>query len=138
VVRRVIYIFVIFAIFATGTASLARAADTYKVAGGAVAVVCPLTVGGSFEAKTKNLSGDLAPASGQPGAVGGSLRVDLQTLETGIRMRDYHLKTAAQADRRHGRRAAERRPHPRAGAVFPEGVRLRDRGADVPRRRCPR
>lgn len=86
-------IFVIFAIFATGPASLARAADTYKVAGGAVAVVCPLTVGGSFEAKTKNLSGDLAPASGQPGAVGGTLRVDLQTLETGIRMRDHHLKT---------------------------------------------
>jgi hypothetical protein len=129
---------VIFVTLAAGMARRADATDIYKVAGGDVAVVCPLTVGGSFEAKTKNLSGDLAPASGQPGAVGGTLRVDLQTLETGIRMRDYHLKTAAQADRRHGRRAAERRPHPRAGAVFPEGVRLRDRGADVPRRRCPR
>jgi polyisoprenoid-binding protein YceI len=55
--------------------------------------MCPLTVGGSFEAKTNNLSGDLAPASGQPGAVGGTLKVDLQTLETGIRMRDQHLKS---------------------------------------------
>jgi polyisoprenoid-binding protein YceI len=84
---------VIFVTLAAGMARRADATDIYKVAGGDVAVVCPLTVGGSFEAKTKNLSGDLAPASGQPGTVGGTLRVDLQTLETGIRMRDHHLKS---------------------------------------------
>ena len=33
------------------------AADTYKISGGEVTVSCPLTVGGSFEAKTKTLSG---------------------------------------------------------------------------------
>src|ERR1700738_4820518 len=85
---------VTFVVLAAGAASRAHATDTYKITGGDVAVVCPLTVGGSFEAKTKNLSGDLAPASGQPGAVAGTLKVDLQTLETGIRLRDHHLKNS--------------------------------------------
>jgi polyisoprenoid-binding protein YceI len=80
-------------VLAAGVASRAHATDTYRIAGGEVAVVCPLTVGGSFEAKTKNLSGDLAPTSGQPGAVGGTLKVDLQTLETGIGIRDHHMKS---------------------------------------------
>ena len=80
-------------VLASGAATRAHATDTYRITGGDVAVVCPLTVGGSFEAKTKNLSGDLAPASGQPGAVGGTLKVDLQTLETGIGVRDHHLKS---------------------------------------------
>jgi polyisoprenoid-binding protein YceI len=79
-------------ILAAGAATRAGAADTYRIAGGDVAVVCPLTVGGSFEAKTKNLSGELGPASDQPGTVHGALRVDLQTLETGIGIRDRHMK----------------------------------------------
>src|ERR1700738_2841144 len=83
---------VTFVVLAAGAATRAHATDTYKITGGDVAVVCPLTVGGSFEAKTKNLSGELAPASGQPGTVGGTLKVDLQTLETGIGVRDHHLK----------------------------------------------
>jgi polyisoprenoid-binding protein YceI len=75
----------------TGAAAPAGAADAYKVSGGEVTVMCPLTVGGSFEAKTKNLSGDVAPADGQ-GAVRGALKVELQTLETGISIRDRHMK----------------------------------------------
>ena len=54
--------------------------------------MCPLTVGGSFEAKTKNLSGDVTPASDEQGAVRGALKVELQTLETGIGIRDRHMK----------------------------------------------
>lgn len=65
--------------------------ETLRVSGGQVTVVCPLTVGGSFEAKTKNLSGDLAVA-GDSQTVQGALTVDLQTLETGIGLRDRHLK----------------------------------------------
>jgi polyisoprenoid-binding protein YceI len=76
----------------TGAAARAGAADAYKVSGGEVTVMCPLTVGGSFEAKTKNLSGDVAPASDEQGAVRGALRVELQTLETGIGIRDRHMK----------------------------------------------
>ena len=65
--------------------------EALSVSGGQVTVVCPLTVGGSFEAKTKDLSGDLAVA-GDNQTVQGALTVDLQTLETGIGLRDRHLK----------------------------------------------
>jgi polyisoprenoid-binding protein YceI len=74
-------------------AAPAGASDAYKVTGGEITVMCPLTVGGSFEAKTKNLSGDVTPAADEQGAVRGALRVELQTLETGIGVRDRHMKT---------------------------------------------
>ena len=74
-------------------AAPASAADAYKVSSGEVTVMCPLTVGGSFEAKTKNLSGDVTPASDEQGAVRGALKVELQTLETGISVRDRHMKS---------------------------------------------
>jgi polyisoprenoid-binding protein YceI len=84
---------VVFAIaLMTGAAAPAAAADSYKVTTGEVTVMCPLTVGGSFEAKTKNLSGDVAPAADQQGAVRGALKVELQTLETGIGIRDRHMR----------------------------------------------
>jgi polyisoprenoid-binding protein YceI len=65
--------------------------EALRVSGGQVTVICPLTVGGSFEAKTKDLTGDLAVASDNQ-AIQGALTVDLQTLETGIGLRDRHLK----------------------------------------------
>ena len=77
---------------APAAAAPAGAADAYKVSSGEVTVMCPLTVGGSFEAKTKNLSGDVTPASDEQGAVRGALKVELQTLETGIGIRDRHMK----------------------------------------------
>jgi polyisoprenoid-binding protein YceI len=80
------------ALMAIGTSSRVHASDAYRISGGEVTVLCPLTVGGSFEAKTKTLSGDIAPAGDQPGAVRGALRVELQTLETGIGMRDRHMR----------------------------------------------
>jgi polyisoprenoid-binding protein YceI len=87
---------VIGVVTATALAGVVRAADRvndkYKVAGAEITVVCPLTVGGSFEAKTKNISGEIAPSPEQPGAIGGALRVDLQTLETGIAIRDRHMR----------------------------------------------
>ena len=61
-----------------GVAGSSRAADAYKVSGAEVVVVCPLTVGGSFEARTKSVSGEVAASTGEPGSVSGSLRVDLQ------------------------------------------------------------
>ena len=77
---------------AAGFAAPAGAADAYKVSGAEVVVVCPLTVGGSFEARTKSVSGEVAASTGEPGSVSGSLRVDLQTLETGIAVRDRHMR----------------------------------------------
>jgi len=79
-------------VLSTVAAAPADAADAYKVSSGEVTVMCPLTVGGSFEAKTKNLSGDVTPASDEQGAVRGALKVELQTLETGISVRDRHMK----------------------------------------------
>jgi len=76
----------------TAAAAPAGAADAYKVSSGEITVMCPLTVGGSFEAKTKNLSGDVTPASDEQGAVRGALKVELQTLATGISIRDRHMK----------------------------------------------
>lgn len=74
------------------TPGAAFAQDTYRVSGGDVTVVCPLTVGGSFEAKTKNVSGEVAAAPDASGAVQGAVKVDLQTLETGIGLRDRHMR----------------------------------------------
>src|SRR5262245_3454296 len=70
----------------------AHAQDTLKVTSGDVTVVCPLTVGGSFEAKTKAVSGQVGPAPQQAGPVGGSIQVKLDTLQTGIEMRDNHMR----------------------------------------------
>ena len=74
------------------SAGHAAAEDRLHVTGGDVTVVCPLTVGGSFEARTKALSGDVGPAPQQAGGVDGALLVKLDTLETGIGLRDRHMR----------------------------------------------
>jgi polyisoprenoid-binding protein YceI len=84
-------VFAAFAIFAS-ISGTGRAADSYKISGADVTVVCPLTVGGSFQARTKSVSGEVAPAK-QPGIVGGRLKIDLKTLETGISLRDRHMRS---------------------------------------------
>jgi polyisoprenoid-binding protein YceI len=75
-----------------GAGATAGTAERVHVASGDVTVVCPLTVGGSFEAKTKALSGDIMSARQQNGAVDGELQVRLDTLETGIALRDHHMR----------------------------------------------
>src|SRR5262249_60249324 len=50
-----------------------------------------LTVGGSFEARTNAVVGDLAVAD-VSGAVSGAVQVDLSSLQTGIGLRDRHMK----------------------------------------------
>jgi polyisoprenoid-binding protein YceI len=51
-----------------------------------------LTVGGSFEAKTGALTGELVLDAEQRGVVAGELEVDLRTLQTGIGLRDNHMR----------------------------------------------
>jgi polyisoprenoid-binding protein YceI len=65
--------------------------NTYRVTTALVAVICPLTVGGSFEARTSAIVGDLTFAD-PSGVVTGAVQVDLATLETGIGLRDRHMK----------------------------------------------
>ena len=77
----------------TALAAEGRAADTapFRVAGGDVRVVCPLTVGGSFEARATSFSGTVALATPRPAAFEGDLTVDLRTLDTGIELRNHHM-----------------------------------------------
>lgn len=75
----------------TPSAMGAEAAN-YRVADAEVTIVCPLTVGGSFEAKSKDLRGEVVARGDQPGAIDGALHVNLQTLSTGIGLRDRHMR----------------------------------------------
>jgi polyisoprenoid-binding protein YceI len=68
----------------------ARADEALRVTTAEVTVTCPLTIGGSFEAKTTAMSGTVTPDAA--GAVKGAFAVDLMKLETGISLRDRHLR----------------------------------------------
>jgi polyisoprenoid-binding protein YceI len=91
-VRRSIQMACVAAFASILTSAVAFGQDTFRVSGGEVTVVCPLTVGGSFEAKTKKVSGEVGSAPDASGAVPGAVKVDLQTLETGIGVRDRHMR----------------------------------------------
>ena len=74
------------------TSTALFAAGTWSVAQPDVKVTCPLTIGGSFDAKTKALAGSLTTSAAKPTALDGSLTVDLRTLDTGIGLRNDHLR----------------------------------------------
>jgi polyisoprenoid-binding protein YceI len=76
---------------ASSVASVRATGITYRITKALVSVVCPLTVGGSIEARTSAVVGDLTLAGGSR-AVTGAVQVDLATLETGIGLRDRHMK----------------------------------------------
>ena len=66
-------------------------AQAWRVSGGHVTVVCPLTVGGRFEAKTAAVTGDVTVPEGTR-EIQGAFNVDLRTLDTGIGLRNTHLR----------------------------------------------
>jgi polyisoprenoid-binding protein YceI len=66
--------------------------DRLLISEPSVVVRCPLTVGGSFDAKTTALSGELTIDSQNQAELAGSLTVDLRTLQTGIKLRDTHMR----------------------------------------------
>lgn len=67
-------------------------APSWRVVRGEVKILCPMTVGGSFEARTPALLGTLVLAGARPLTFGGDIVVDLKTLDTGIGLRDDHLR----------------------------------------------
>jgi hypothetical protein len=74
-------------------ASVVAAAQAgWTVVSGDVTVLCPLTVGGSFEATSSALSGQLSADPSQPGRLQGRLAVDLSTLDSGIGLRNTHMR----------------------------------------------
>ena len=72
-------------------AAAAHAADGWTPSHADVRVICPMTVGGSFEARTAALTGSLAPSAAGSPALAGRLEVDLRTLDTGIDLRNHHM-----------------------------------------------
>ena len=68
-------------------------AESWSVAGGEVRVRCRMTVGGSFDAVTSAISGTLRGEALDPRYTG-ELRVDLATLDTGIGLRNEHLRNS--------------------------------------------
>lgn len=81
--------------FALASQSMAPAhaqSAAWRVGSGEVVVVCPLTVGGSFEARTSSVSGQLAVDPAQASRLTGELAVDLKTLDTGIGLRNTHMR----------------------------------------------
>lgn len=76
------------AVLVAGVAVLG--AGSWRVERGEISVKCPMTIGGSFDAKTAALTGTVN-ATGGP-ALDGSLAVDLRSLDTGISLRNDHLR----------------------------------------------
>lgn len=78
------------AVCVSGTVS--ATAGGHDVVSGAVTATCRLTIGGSFEAKSAALTGNVSPDPVRRGHLLGELMLDLETLKTGIRLRDSHMR----------------------------------------------
>ncbi len=76
----------------TAHAGAAAQVGSWRVASGQVVVVCPLTVGGSFDATSRSVSGQLSVDASQPSKLAGTIEVDLETLDTGISLRNAHMR----------------------------------------------
>jgi polyisoprenoid-binding protein YceI len=80
----------LFALWLASTTISAPAA--WRAAQSDIRVTCPMTIGGSFDARTTALSGTLTVSTSRSAAFDGTLAVDLRTLETGIALRNAHLR----------------------------------------------
>ena len=73
-----------------GAVIAAAAAGQWHIAQGDVSVKCPMTIGGSFDAKTTALTGALTAT--ESSVLDGSVAVDLRMLDTGISLRNDHMR----------------------------------------------
>jgi hypothetical protein len=64
--------------------------SAWRIDGGDVRVTCALTVGGSFDVKSRAVSGRLADPRATP-PLAGTVEVDLRTLDSGIGLRNEHM-----------------------------------------------
>lgn len=70
----------------------AAQAPSWHVDRGEVRVLVPLKPGGAFEAAAPSLTGTLALESEKPAALAGEVSIDLTTIDTGIALRNQHLR----------------------------------------------
>jgi len=64
----------------------------WRIARGDVRVVVPLKPGGAFEATTSSFNGTLTLGASKPVSLKGEISVELRTLDTGIGLRNQHLR----------------------------------------------
>ena len=78
----------------TASGAEAAAADpaAWRIEGGDVKILVPLKPGGAFTATTTSLSGTLGLAGEKPARLAGEVKVTLSTIDTGIALRNQHLK----------------------------------------------
>jgi polyisoprenoid-binding protein YceI len=67
-------------------------APSWRVERGATQVLVPLRPGGAFSATTASLGGVLTLEPGKPARLTGELSIDLATIDTGIGLRNQHLR----------------------------------------------
>ena len=79
---------------ALACAAVVRAADVpaWRVREGDLRVLVPLKPGGAFEARSTAVSGTLTAGAARPLPVGGELALDLASIDTGIALRNEHLR----------------------------------------------
>ena len=82
------------------TGARTGAAESWTVASGEVQVRCRLTVGGSFDAVTPDISGSLQQTAPDAASYTSELRVNRATLDTGIGWRNDHLRATYLATER--------------------------------------
>lgn len=71
---------------------LAASGRVFRVERANVRVTVPLRPGGAFEATTTSLAGTLSLGTGKPLPLSGDLSLDLASIETGISLRNQHLR----------------------------------------------
>lgn len=106
----------------------AAAGESWTLTSGEVRVRCRLTMGGSFDAVTPRIAGVLELENAGVSGVAGEIRVPLDTLDTGMGLRNAHLReTYLEVDRGEEYREAVLTAIELA-EPFPPGVRDHETG----------
>ena len=74
------------------SSSVAVAAPSWRIERGDVHILVPLKPGGAFGATTPSLSGTLTLEQPKPARLMGEISMDLATIDTGISLRNQHLR----------------------------------------------
>jgi polyisoprenoid-binding protein YceI len=72
--------------------SVAGDAPSWRIERGDMNILVPLKPGGAFTATTPSLSGTLTLEPAKPLRLGGEISTDLATIDTGIALRNQHLR----------------------------------------------
>jgi len=72
--------------------SVVAEAPSWRVERGDVHILVPLKPGGAFTATTPSLSGTLTLEQAKPARLTGEISMDLATIDTGISLRNRHLR----------------------------------------------